>query len=88
MKMLLATGALAVLAAPAFADEEAAATPRLSELETMVITSVKEEQAPSATTERLGQIETYTITAIKEQPKDHAVDRKTEALLAELNKEE
>ena len=88
MRMLLATGALVVLAAPALADEEATATPRLGELETMVITSIKDETAPSATTERLGQIESWTITAIKEQPKEHAVDDKTAALLAELEQQE
>ena len=91
MRTLLATGALVVLSVPAFADEEAAATPRLGELETMVITSIKEEQAapttPSATSRRLQEIETWTITALKAQPKEHAVDDKTAALLAELDEE-
>lgn len=90
MKTLLATGVLAVLAVPAFADEKATDTPRLSELETMVITSIKDEPAtaPSTTTERLQQIETFTITAIKEQPREHEVDTKTAALLAALDAEE
>jgi hypothetical protein len=90
MKTLLATGALVVLAAPAFADDEAASTPRLSELETMVITTIKQEPttAPPTTAQRLEQIETYTITAIKEQPKEHAVDSKTVALLAALESEQ
>jgi hypothetical protein len=89
MKTLLATGALIVLAASAFAEEEAATAPRLSELETMVITTIKEEPvtATSTTTGRLQELETFTITAIKEQPKAHEVDSKTAALLAELEKE-
>ncbi len=85
MKTLLATGVLAVLAVPAFAEEEAATAPRLTELETMVITTIKEE--PATATERLQELETFTITAIKEQPKEHEVDSKTAALLAELEKE-
>lgn len=85
MKTLLAAGALVALAAPAFAEEEAAATTRLSELETMVITSIKE--APAVTTDRLRDFETMTITAPKEQPKEHEVDSKTAALLATLEKE-
>jgi len=91
MKTPWAAGALVVMAAPAFAGEEAATTPRLSELETMVITSIKEEPATASTTtttsQRLEQIETYTITALKEQPKEHEVDSKTAALLATLQDE-
>jgi len=89
MKTLLATGVLAVLAVPAFAEEEATQTPRLSELETMVITTIKEEPATSTSTrtERLEELETFTITAIKEQPKEHEVDSKTAALLAALEQE-
>ena len=88
MRTLLATGVIAVLAVPAFAGEEAATTPRLSELERMVITTIKEEPATSSTTTgRLQELETFTITAIKEQPKEHEVDSKTAALLAELEKE-
>ena len=90
MKTLLATGVLAVLAVPTFADEIAADTPRLSELERMVITTIKEEPttAPTTTTARLQELEVYTITAIKEQPKAHEVDSKTAALLAALEQEQ
>jgi hypothetical protein len=87
MKTLLAAGALVALAAPAFAEEDAAAPARLSELETMVITAIKEEPASPASTERLRDFETMTITAPKEQPKEHEVDSKTAALLATLEKE-
>jgi hypothetical protein len=87
MKTLMATGALIVLAVPAFAEEEAATAPRLSELETIVITTIKEEPATSTTTRRLEELETFTITAIKEQPKEHDVDSKTATLLAELEKQ-
>jgi hypothetical protein len=89
MKTLFAAGVLAALAVPAFADEIAAETPRLSELEKMIVTSIKDEPAtvPSTTAERLQEIETWTITAIKEQPKEHEVDSKTAALLAALENE-
>ena len=87
MKTLLAAGTLVALAAPAFAEDEAPATARLSELETMVITSIREEPASPASTERLRDFETMTITAPKEQPKKHEVDSKTAALLAALEKE-
>ncbi len=85
MKTLLATGVLALLAVPAFAEEKAATTPRLTELETIVITTIKDE--PATATERLQELETFTITAIKQQPKEHEADSKTAALLAELEQE-
>ena len=89
MKTLLAAGVLAATAAaPAFAEESGAATPRLSELETMTITSIKAEPGTSESTERLQALETMTITAPKQQPKSHVVDEKTAALLAEIEKTE
>lgn len=105
MKTILMSAALVAFTAPALADDQPAqSNERLSNLEHMVITAIKEQPQD----ERLNQLEHVTITAIKdepvsrrltelefvtstakkEQPASHKVDEKTAALLAEIAKEE
>jgi hypothetical protein len=84
MKRLIATSILAAFALPVIADEVQSPTPRLSQLETIVVTANKEEPATS----RLQDYEIVVITAPKEAPEEYRVSDKTAALLAEIEKEE
>jgi len=103
MRKLISAAVLAAFAVPAFADGEKAAESRLAELESVVITSIKDEPAAPRLGElenivitairedpervRLEQIETIQVTAPKAQPADYEVGDKTAALLAEIEKE-
>jgi hypothetical protein len=84
MNKLLTTAFLATMALPVFADEGQPATPRLDQLETIVVTTQKDEPAST----RLRDLEIVTITAEKQQPADYVVEDKIAALLAEIDAEE
>lgn len=81
MRKLITVAAMSAFALPVIASEPEVEADRLAQLETIVVTTAKEEPA----TARLEQIETIIITAEKAQPEDYAVDDKTAALLAEIN---
>lgn len=86
MNRMLTAAVLVAFAAPAIAQEDPTEEPRLSQLETIVITAQKEE--PATAVERLRELEIIVTTAAKEQPIDHVIDDETAALLAEIAKEE
>ena len=105
MKTILMSAALAAFAAPALADDQPVqSNERLSNLEHMVITAIKEEPQEQRldqlehvvitaikdepVNERLAEFETVISTAKKEQPSSYKVDDETAALLAEIAKEE
>jgi hypothetical protein len=89
MKTTITVAALAVFAAPAFADEGAATeAQRLDKLEEIVITADKEQPANRSVDQRMHELLIATGTAPKSQPAEHTIGDRTAALLDEIAKEE
>jgi len=93
MKHLIALGVLAAFAAPVVADDVDGQDqdPRLNQLETLIVTALKDEPAAAAATdataERLTELEIVVSTAPKQQPEDFEPSARTAELLAELDEE-
>jgi hypothetical protein len=85
MKRLIALGVAAAFAGPVLADE--VDEPRLDQLETLIVTAVKQEPVTDPVEQRLEEIIIVEWTAPKQQPEEFQLDDKTAALLAEIDKE-
>jgi hypothetical protein len=91
MKTIVTAAILAGFALPVIADEAEPQTPRLGQLELIVVTANKSQpavQQPTEAQQRLQELEIVISTAPKEQPEDYQPSDRTAELLAEIEKEE